>query len=210
LEGSIQFILPDSSRIYLDQFSKVTLTQIADPRTEERNNILTLEQGRLLVVYSPPAGYSSTIAAPGNLRAKVWGSILGAAFDPAQSRLDADCLEGECLVANVRDVLQLSGGQYAWASAGGMGSLEQARYDLWVGLAGMDAAWITPTTLPSATPTATPTRTQKYIPVKTTEAPPSSSNPTATPEFSPTEQPTVNPPMDVPTALPPADTAITG
>ncbi|MGD0173891.1 MAG: protein phosphatase 2C domain-containing protein [Anaerolineales bacterium] len=107
LEGRIQFILPDSSRIYLDRFSKVTLTQIADPRTEERNNILTLKQGRLLVVYSPPVGYSSTVAAPGNLRAQVLGSILSAAFDPAQSRLEADCLEGECLVANIRDVFQL-------------------------------------------------------------------------------------------------------
>jgi protein phosphatase len=209
LEGSIQFILPDSSRIYLDRFSKVTLTQIADPRTGERNNILTLEQGRLLVAYSPPAGYSSTIAAPGNLRAQVSGSILGAAFDPAQSRLEADCLEGECLVANVRDVLQLSEGQSAWASAGGMGPLEKARYDLWVGLAGTDVAWITPTTLPTATSTATPTATRNYVPVKTTEAPSSGSNPTATPEltstdFTPTVQDTPVPPTAVPSSIEPA------
>jgi len=69
----------------------------------------------------------------------------------------------------------------------------------------------TATTLPTATPTATPTRTQKSIPGKTTEAPPSGSNPTATPEFSPTEQPTAIPPTDVPTtAPPPADTIATG
>ncbi|HEY5119146.1 MAG TPA: protein phosphatase 2C domain-containing protein [Anaerolineales bacterium] len=202
LEGRIQFILPDSSRINLDRFSKVTLTQIVDPHTEERNNILTLEQGRLLVVYSPPAGYSSTIAAPGNLRAQVLGSILGVAFDPAKSRLDADCLEGACLIANAGNVLPLSEGQSAWANAGGIGPLGDARYDLWLDLGGMDAAWITPTLLPSPTPTATPTRTQKYISVKTTEAPVSGSNPTATPELSPTEQSTVELPTEAPSIAP--------
>jgi protein phosphatase len=207
LEGTLQFILPDSSRIFLDRFSKVTLTQIADPRTEERNNILTLEQGRVLIEYSPPLGFSSSIAAPGNLRAQGMGSILGVTYDSEQSRLEADCLKGLCLVANDRDVLQLSSGQYSWAGANGIGSVWDARYDLWAGLGGMDAAWITPTPLPSATPTATPTPTRKYVPVKTTEAPPPGPNPTATPELSPTEQPTAEPPTEVPTvAQPPTDT----
>jgi protein phosphatase len=203
LEGTLQFILPDTSRIYLDRFSKVTLTQIADPSTAERNNILTLEQGRLLVVYSPPPGYSSSVSAPGNLRAQVLGSILGVTYNSDQSRLEADCLEGWCLVANARDVQQLSSGQYSWAGTNGIGSVWDARYDLWAGLGARDAAWVTPTLWPSATPTATPTRTQKYIPAKTTEAPISGPNPTATPELSPTEQltirPTDVPPTDAPT-----------
>ncbi len=208
LEGTLQFTLPDSSRIYLDRFSKVTLTQIADPRTEERNNILTLEQGRLLVAYAPPPGYSSSVAAPGNLRAQVLGSLLGVAYNADKSRLEADCLEGSCLVANDRDVLQLAGGEYSWASSTEIGPADGARYELWLGLAGRDPAWVTPTPLPSPTPTATPTRTQKYVPAKTTEAPSSgggNSNPTTTPDFSPTEQPTSEPPTDAPTT---ADTAV--
>jgi protein phosphatase len=198
LEGMLQFILPDTSRIYLDRFSKVTLTQIADPSADERNNILTLEQGRVLVMYSPPLGFSSSVSAPGNLRAQVLGSILGVTYNSDQSRLEADCLEGSCLVANARDVQQLSSGQYSWAGANGIGSVWDARYDLWAGLGARDAAWVTPTLLPSVTPTAIPTRTQKYIPAKTTEAPISGPNPTATPELSPTEQPTAVPPTDVP------------
>jgi serine/threonine protein phosphatase PrpC len=198
LEGTLRLILPDSSRIYLDRFSKVTLTQIADPRTEERNNILTLEQGRLLVVYSPPLGFSSSIAAPGNLRAQVLGSILGVTYNPDQTRLEADCLQGSCLVANAREALQLIGGQYSWAGANGISSAGDARYDLWVDLGGRDTGWITPTPLPSATPTSTPTRT--YVPVNPTEPPPSGLNPSATPDLSPTDQPTVEPPTDVLTA----------
>jgi protein phosphatase len=210
LEGTLQFILPDSSRIYLDRFSKVTLTQIADPSTAERNNILTLEQGRVLVVYSPPLGFSSLVAAPGNLRAQVLGSILGVTYNSDQSRLEADCLEGWCLVANARDVQQLSSGQYSWAGANGIGSVWDARYDLWVGLGARDAAWVTHTALPSATPTMTPTRTQKYIPAKTTEAPASGLNPTVTPELSPTEQPTVEvPPTEVPPTEAPTVAAAT-
>jgi protein phosphatase len=209
LEGTLEFTLPDSSRIYLDRFSKVTLTQIADPRTEERNNILTLEQGRLLIAYSPPPGYSSSVASPGNLRAQVLGSLLGVTYNADPSRLEADCLEGSCLVANDRDTLQLGGGEYAWASPTEIGPAGGAHYDLWSSLAGRDPAWVTPTPLPSPTPTATPTRTQKYVPVKTTEAPASGGgnlNPTATPELLPTEPPTAVPPTDVPATIPPVDT----
>jgi serine/threonine protein phosphatase PrpC len=213
LEGTLQFVLPDSSRIYLDRFSKVTLTQIADPRTGERNNLLTLEQGRLLIVVTPMSGFSSSIAAPENLRAQVLGTVLGVTYNSEQSRLDADCLEGSCLVANVRNALQLSGGQSSWAGATGIGSVGDARYDLWSGLAGRDPAWITPTPLPSATPTPTPTRTQRHIPVNTTDAPPSGgSNPAATPELLPTEIPTSEPPTDTPvppTEVPPPATEVT-
>jgi serine/threonine protein phosphatase PrpC len=208
LEGTLQFTLPDSSRIYLDRFSKAILTQIADPRTDERNNILTLEQGRLLVAYAPPPGYTSSIAAPGNLRAQVLGSLLGVTYNADKSRVEADCLEGSCLVANGRDALQLAGGEYAWASPTEIGPAGGARYELWSGLAGRDPAWVTPTALPTFTPTATPTRTQKYVPAKTTEAPPSgggNSNPTATPDFSPTEQPTA----ESPTAVPPTEAPTT-
>lgn len=211
LEGTLQFILPDSSRIYLDRFSKVALTQIADPLSEERNNVLTLTQGRLLIVYSPPSGFSSLITAPTDLRAQVLGSILGAAFDPAQSRLEVDCLEGACLVANARDILHLNGGEYSWANSGGIAPPGNARYDLWAGIGGMDAAWITPTSIPAATSTPTATATRKFTLDKTAEAPPSGSNPTATPELSPTVQPTVEPPTDIPTeAIPPAETAASG
>jgi protein phosphatase len=213
LEGNLQFILPDSSRIYVDRFSKVNLTQIADPQTAERNTVLTLEQGRLLIVYSPPAGFSSTIAAPSDLRAQVLGSLLGAAYDPAQSRLEADCLEGTCRIANAGRVLPLSGGQSAWASASEIGPMGQARYDLWSGLGGMDAAWITPTAVPTASSTASPTVTRKNLPVKTTEAPPSgggNSNPTDTPALTLTDQPTAELPTDIPTAIPPAETATPG
>jgi hypothetical protein len=163
----------------------------------------------LLIVLTPLSGFSSSIAAPGNLRAQVLGTVLGVTYNTEQSRLEADCLEGSCLVANARDALQLSGGQSSWASATGIGSAGDARYDPWAGLAGRDPAWITPTPLPSATPTATPTRTQRYIPVNTTEAPPPGPNPTATPELSPTEQPTIEQPTDVPTTAPPATEAST-
>jgi PPM family protein phosphatase len=208
LEGTLEFVLPDSSRVHLDRFSKITLTQIADPHTGERNNVLALEKGRLMIVYSPPAGFSSCIAAPGNLRAQVMGSILGAAYDPAQSRLEADCLEGECLVANARDAIRLSAGQYSWATAAGIGFAGEARYEQWVGLGGRDTAWITPTLMPSATFTVLAAPTDKYVPVKTTEPPPPGPNPTATPVLSPPDQPTTAPPTEAPPTLSPDDTPV--
>ncbi|MBN2085137.1 MAG: protein phosphatase 2C domain-containing protein [Anaerolineales bacterium] len=196
LEGTAQFILPDSSRVYLDRFSEVTLAQIADPRTGVQNNILTLEQGRLLIVLALRTGFSSTIKAPDDLRAQVLGSVMGVAYDPSESRLEVDCLEGACLVANAGDVLQLGGGQYSWAGRKSIGRVEEARYALWAELGGADPSWITPTPLPTATSTNTPTATKKFIPAKTTEAPPppgvqpsATPEPTATEEILPTDPP---------------------
>jgi serine/threonine protein phosphatase PrpC len=199
LEATVQFTLPDSSRVYLDRFSEVALTELADPRAGSQNTTLTLKQGRLLVVASLPAGFSSSVMAPGNLRAQVLGSLLGAAYDPGESRLEVDCLEGACLIANAADVLQLHGGEHSWAGKGSIGDVDGARYELWAGLAGGDPAWITPTPLPTDTPTNTPTATKKYIPVKTTEAPPPPGvQPSATPY--PTDT-VVMPPTD--TSAPP-------
>jgi hypothetical protein len=202
LEGTVQFILPDSSRVYLDRFSEVVLTQIADPRAGAQNNILTLEQGRLLIVLALQSGFSSSVKAPDNLRAQVLGSVMGVAYDPGESRLEVDCLEGACLLANAGDVLQLGGGQYAWAGRSAIGRTGEARYALWAGLGGTDAAWITPTALPTATPTDTPTATIKFIPAKTTEAPPPGVQPSATPE-PPTPEPTTEPTTEPPSESPP-------
>ncbi|MGB7538050.1 MAG: protein phosphatase 2C domain-containing protein [Anaerolineales bacterium] len=213
LEGTVLFILPDSSRVYLDRFSEVTLTQIADPRTGAQNNILTLDQGRLLIVLALRSGFSSTVKAPDNLRAQVLGSVMGVAYDPGQSRLEVDCLEGACLVANGGDILQLGGGQSSWADKNSIGHADEARYELWVDLAGADPAWITPTPQPTTTPTNTPTATKKFIPAKTTEAPPPpGEQPSATPEASATlELPTAEPPtVEPPTAEPSADTSAVG
>ncbi len=200
LEGTVQFTLPDSSRVYLDRFSEAALTQLADPRTGTQNTTLTLEQGRLLVVVSLPSGYSSSVMAPGDLRAQVLGSVMGVSYDPGKSRLDVDCLEGACLVANTADVLQLNGGEHSWASKGKVGSIDGARYDLWAGLAGGDPAWITPTPLPTATSTDTPTATKKPVIIRTTEAPPPpGTQPSATPEASPTEE--IIPTVEIPSEL---------
>jgi len=188
LEGTVQFVLPDSSRVYLDRFSEVTLTQIADPRTGAQNNILRLEQGRLLIVIALRPGFSSTVKAPDNLRAQVLGSVMGVAYDPGESRLEVDCLEGACLVANGVDVLQLGGGEYSWAGRKSIGRVGDARYALWADLAGLDPEWVTPTPMPTATPTNTPTATRKFIPAKTTEAPPPGVEPSATPEATATEE----------------------
>jgi serine/threonine protein phosphatase PrpC len=202
LEGTVQFILPDSSRVYLDRFSEVSLTQIADPRTGAQNNILTLDQGRRLIVLALQPGFSSTIKAPDNLRAQVLGSVMGVSYDPGKSRLEVDCLEGACLVANGGDVLQLGGGQFSWAGKNSIGHADEARYELWADLAGADPAWITPTPMPTATPTNSPTATRKFIPAKTTEAPPPPGVPpsatpeaTATVEIIPTDPP---PPTEAP------------
>jgi serine/threonine protein phosphatase PrpC len=212
LEGTIQFVLPDSSKIYLDRFSKITLMQLADPNAGERNNILTLEQGRLLIVSSPRAGFSSSITGSGNLNAQALGSILGATFDPAQSRLEADCLEGACLVANDRDVLHLSTGEYSWVRADGIGSVGKARYDAWYGLGGRDTAWITPTPPPTVTSTPTPAPTQKYMPAKATEAPPSGRKITIPPiptEDTPLPQDTPVPSIIAPQpTMPPPNTDV--
>jgi PPM family protein phosphatase len=210
LEGTVQFTLPDSSRVYLDRFSQVSLSQIADPRTGIQNNILALEQGRLLVVVSPQPGFSSSIMAPGDLRAQVLGTVMGVSYNPDESRLEVDCLEGSCLVANAAEVLQLSGGQYAWAGRGKISPIADARYELWTGLGGGDPSWIAPTPQPTATPTQTPTATKKFVPGKTTEPPPppgaqSSATPeaTATVEVAPTVEATIPEP---PTAEPPPTT----
>ncbi len=209
LEGTVQFILPDSSRVYLDRFSEVSLSQIADPRTGVQNNILTLDQGRMLIVLALRSGFSSTVKAPDNLRAQVLGSVMGVSYDPGKSRLEVDCLEGACLVANGGDVLQLGGGQFSWAGKNSIGRAEEARYEFWADLAGADPAWITPTPLPTATPTNTPTATRKFIPAKTTEAPPPpGEQPSATPEATATvDVPTIEPPTEEPV---PADTATAG
>jgi serine/threonine protein phosphatase PrpC len=199
LEATVQFTLPDSSRVYLDRFSELALTELADPRAGSQNTTLTLKQGRLLVVASLPAGFSSSVMAPGNLRAQVLGSLLGAAYDPGESRLEVDCLEGACLIANAADVLQLHGGEHSWAGKGSIGDVDGARYELWAGLAGGDPAWITPTPPPTPTPTNTPTATKKFIPVKTTEAPPPPGmRPSATPETPTAEPPTPEPPTAEP------------
>ena len=204
LEGTVQFTLPDSSRVFLDRFSEVTLTQIADLRAGAQNNILTLEKGRLLIVLALRSGFSSTIKAPDNLRAQVLGSVMGVSYDPSKSRMEVDCLEGACLVANGKDILQLGGGQFSWAEKNSIGHADEARYELWGDLAGGDPAWITPTPLPTATPTNTPTATKIFIPAKTTEAPPPpGEQPSATPD-TPTEMPTVEP------TTPPADSTTTG
>jgi serine/threonine protein phosphatase PrpC len=196
LEGTVQFTLPDSSRVYLDRFSKMTLAEIADPRTGSLNNVLLLEQGRLLITASLQPGFSSSITTPENLRAQVLGTVMGAAYDSDASRLDVDCLEGSCLVANGTDAVQLDGGQHSWADRNSIGRIGEARYQQWTDLAAADPAWITPTPLPTATPTLTPTATQVYIPAKTTEAPPPGTKPSDTPETTPTEEipPTEAPP----------------
>jgi len=203
LEGTLQFTLPDSSRVYLDRFSKVTLTELADPRTGRQNNILTLEQGRLLIVVSPLPGFSSSILAEGDLRSQALGSVMGTVYDPEESRLEVDCLEGACLVANAAQVVRLRSGQSSWAGPDGIGFVAGARYDLWSGLGGRDPWWITATPLPTATSTATPTATLKFVPAKTTEAPPPAGlQPSATPEVSPTEPATVEPTTVEPTKEP--------
>lgn len=206
LEGTVQFTLPDSSRVYLDRFSEISLTQIADPRTGAQNNILTLEQGRMLIALALRPGFSNTIKAPENLRAQVLGSVMGVAYDSGESRLEVDCLEGACLVANAGDVLQLSGGQYSWASRNRIGPATGARYELWADLGDGDPSWITATPLPTATPTYTPTITKKFNPVNTTEAPPPGVQPSATPE-TPTAEP---PAPEPPTAEPPPEIATDG
>jgi hypothetical protein len=198
----VQFTLPDSSRVYLDRFSEVSLTQIANPLTGAQNNILTLEQGRILIALALRSGFSSTIKAPENLRAQVLGSVMGVTYDSGKSRLEVDCLEGACLVANAGDVLQLSGGQYSWAGRDTIGPAAGARYELWADLGDGDPGWITATPMPTATPTYTPTVTKRFIPVNTTEAPPPGVQPSATPEASsteiiiPTDQPTTEPTPD--------------
>jgi hypothetical protein len=142
----------------------------------------------------------------------VLGSILGTVYDPAKAILEADCLEGSCLVANAHTVQPLTGGQSSWASNAALGPVADAQYDRWATLGGADSAWITPTALPTATSTATPTVTRKYIPVKTTEAPQSGGGPNPTDTPAATQAVDTPVPQDTPvpptTEAPPADTVV--
>ncbi|MBN1438242.1 MAG: protein phosphatase 2C domain-containing protein [Anaerolineales bacterium] len=206
LEGTVQFTLPDSSRVYLDRFSEVSLTRLADPRNGSQNTILTLKQGRLLIVASPPSDFSPSVIAPENLRAQVSGTVMGVAYDSGKARLEMDCLEGVCLIANGGEVLQLTGGERSWADKKNLGPIEGARYELWIALGGGDPAWVMPTATPTATATDTPTASKTYVPIRTTEPPPPGpQQPSATTE-PPTAEPTTAeaPPSEPPTSEPTA------
>jgi serine/threonine protein phosphatase PrpC len=211
LEGTAQFTLPDSTRVYLDRFSEVALSQLGDPQTGAPNTLLTLEQGRLLIVAAVRPGSSVSLAVPGGLRAQVLGTVMGLSYDPGTARLEVDCLEGACLLASSDAVLQLSGGQSAWGEGGALGSLGEADYARWAGLWAGDPEWITATPQPSATATPTPTATSPSAPVRTTEPPPPpGAQPSPTPEATSTdvilpspEPPTVEPPATDP---PPVET----
>ena len=202
----MQFILPDSSRVYLDRFSEVTLSQIADPRTGAQNNILTLEQGRLLIVLALRSGFSSTIKAPDNLRAQVLGSVMGVSYRSG-GIAPGGGLPGGGLPGGKRAGMSCNS---AAGSIPGRARIRSAGWKKratncgWI-LRGADPAWITPTPLPTATPTSTPTATRKFIPAKTTEAPPPpGEQPSATPEATATVEilPT-DPPPDTPIDEPP-------
>jgi serine/threonine protein phosphatase PrpC len=195
LEGTVQILLPDSSRVYLDRFSKVRFGPIADPSTEIRNTVLALEEGRVLISASLPRGFTGTITSGENLRAQALGSLLGAAYLPGTSRLEVDCLEGSCLLVNSNRSLSLAGGQYSWVDEMEMGTVGEARYELWAGLAGSDPAWVTPTAIPSPTQTATPSSAKR---------PPDSGKPTDAPHPGPqvTDTPTPETPVDTPTDNP--------
>jgi serine/threonine protein phosphatase PrpC len=203
LEGTAQFTLPDSTRVYLDRFSEVSLLQLGDPQTGAPNTLLTLEQGRLLIVAAVRPGSSVSLAVPGGLRAQVLGTVMGLSYDPGAARLEVDCLEGTCLLANAAEFLQLSGGQSAWGDIRSLGSLGEADYTRWAGLWAGDPEWITATPQPSATSTPTPTATKKSAPVRTTEPPPPpGAPPSATPEAT-APVPTAEPPTPEPPATEP-------
>ena len=208
LAGTAEATLPDGTRLYLDRFTLVTLDQLADPQSVDRNTVITIARGRILLAAAVAPGSTLTVVTASGLRAQVLGTVLGLRYDAASDRLEADCLEGNCLLANAADVLQLAAGEGAWVSPHDSGRLGLARYADFAALGAGDPLWITPS--PTATPTSTPTNTPRLfiLPTATEKPAGAGSVATDTPVETPISAPSdtlVPPVVDTPVPEPPTE-----
>ena len=176
-EGRLQLVLPDGTRLYLDEGAEISLT--ADRAGVP---LVTVEEGRVLA-WSHTDGIELTSALDG--RATLLGSgVMGVNMLPGRLSFEVTCLEGSCDVSGAEDTaaLRLRNGQQSLIGGDGFAApparadrapyvalapdvlgesevVAQAGVTEEATLAPTETA--TPTEAPTVAPTATPTPTAR-------------------------------------------------
>lgn len=137
--GAIKFTLPGGSTIYVGPDSTVELTELPAGPTAPQNTVLTLFDGRLLVLVDLKPGEAFFVQSPATDLAQVIGSVMGVEYDAQAGRFEVDCLEGHCRIGTLNEWMDLSGGQHsAQQSNGSPQPPDNSRNDLWRALGGDD------------------------------------------------------------------------
>jgi serine/threonine protein phosphatase PrpC len=157
-KGKAKIQMADGTIVYIDQASSLNLKEIADPRLNQPNTLLVLNQGGMMLDTTRTSdAVSVLVTIPGTARGNAIGQFIGATFSPAQKRLDVDCLEGSCQIAGATASRDMMTGQRSSITNGVVGSLESARWDQWASLCDVDCPFQSQVTAPTAAPVITPT-----------------------------------------------------
>lgn len=137
--GAIKFTLPGGSTIYVGPDSTVELTELPASPTAPQNTVLTLFDGRLLVLVDLRPGEAFFIQSPATDLAQVIGSVMGVEYDAQAGRFEVDCLEGHCRIGTLNEWIDLTGGQHSVQQSNGSPQPpDNSRNDLWRALGGDD------------------------------------------------------------------------
>jgi len=180
-EGRLQLVLPDGTRLYLDEGAEISLTA-------DRAGVpfVTVEEGRVLA-WSHTDGLQLTSALDG--RATLLGSgVMGVNMLPGRLSFEVACLEGSCDVSGAEDTaaLRLRNGQQSVIGGDGFAAppsrLDRAAY---VALAPDVLGEANVVAETAVTEEATPAPTETAAPTETpTAAPTDTPAPTARPTTS--------------------------
>lgn len=179
LDGIAVLDLNDGSRIFVGPDTGLVLTSVADPATQTRDTVLTLQNGKLIVVVLLRAGNTFSVVTLDGRIAKVDGSIMGVQLEP--NRFIVDCFEGHCSIGTNVSSQGLMGEQYSWLDGQVFGEIKSpSRCDEWYTLFGGNEVLtqigicLPPTPTPTNTPNVEATRAcESYIDThKITPCPP--------------------------------------
>lgn len=160
-QGTAKIELADGTVVYVGNAARVTLVSVANPKLNQKNTVLELASGGILVDTTRLSGGSaSLVTAPGSGDDYVTGKFLGVIYTPDQKRIDVDCLETGCTLSGTSASRNLAAGQHSWMINGVVGGLDAARYDLWAYLCDADCPPQAQRSgpVPQTTPTYAPTQ----------------------------------------------------
>jgi len=166
-DGMAILDLPDGSRVFIGPNTILSLTSVAEPTTQNKDTLITINSGKMVAVVSLRVGNTFSVYTKDGRVAKVDGSVMGVSL--TSTRLEVDCFEGHCSIGTT----PLAGDQYSWLDGQVPGEIKSpARCDDWrMMFPGQDifsqiGVCATPTPVPSPTPNYEATQScQRYIDV---------------------------------------------
>jgi len=155
--GSMELLLPDKTRLFIDKNTSLSIEQVRDVNESEQTQIM-LNQG--LVVVSNESDLI-TMTAPNDIQVKMNTGMLEVEQSDTQRdiRVNIDCINGICpvFVGEASELTLQEGKSTSVTGSDAVADIGTARYDLYNNV--VTGLFITPTPTSTPSPSPTPTNT---------------------------------------------------